>query len=122
VKREALVMTVDAAEAYQEIFDRIIPEAIEFFKSKTKDYEGGPAFQLLGTRGQFADINRKFWKLFHIVWEGKPPEFESESEIKMDMIGHLLMSLYLENPEHWHELERQYAREAWDAAKGVNGG
>jgi len=111
---------VDNEEMRRMITSIIVPTVVGRWLRKNEDYRGAQMF--LGIKAQFIDINRKFWKLFHIVWEGKPPEFESESEIKMDMIGHLLMSLYLENPEHWHELERQYAREAWDAAKGVNGG
>ena len=86
-------MSMNAREAYKRIFEVVIPDTTEFFKSKTKDYEGGPAFQLLGSRGQFADINRKFWKLYQNIWEGKPLEGEQAEEIIKDMIGHLWLTL-----------------------------
>jgi hypothetical protein len=84
----------EADEAYASIFDEIVPEAIAFFKSKTLDYRGGPAFLLLGARGQFSDINRKFWKLYQAIWEGQELEGEQPEEIVKDFIGHSLLLLY----------------------------
>lgn len=88
-----LIMS-DARMAYDEIFEEIIPASIEFFRAKTKDYEGGPAFLLLGARGQFSDINRKFWKLYQAIWEGQPLEGEQPEEIVNDFLGHCWLLLY----------------------------
>lgn len=83
-----------AEEAYANINDHITPEVIEHFKQKQKDYSGGPAFLLLGSKGQFSDINRKFWKLYAALWEGKELEGEQPEEILKDFIGHCLLAIY----------------------------
>lgn len=101
---------VDNEDMRRMITTIIVPMVVGRWLRKNEDYRGQQMF--LGIKAQFIDINRKFWKLFHIVWEGKDPEFESEREVKIDMIGHLLMSLYLENPQSWHDLEAEYFREA----------
>lgn len=103
---------VDNDDMRRMITTIIVPTVVGRWLRKNEDYRGAQMF--LGIKAQFIDINRKFWKLFHIVWEGKKPEFESESEIKMDMIGHLLMSLYLEDPAHWASLEQELINEATD--------
>ena len=84
----------EARQAYAEILESIIPECIEHFRGKTQDYSGGPAFQLLGLKGQFADINRKFWKLYQFMWLGEEPKGESIEEILKDFFGHVMLSLY----------------------------
>lgn len=98
-------MTTEAEQAYQEIFDRIIPEAVEFFRTKTKDYSGGPGFLLLGSRGQFSDITRKWLKLYQAVWEGRELVGEQPQEIVQDFIGHCFLLLYT--------LEHEATKEAW---------
>ena len=100
---------VDNDEMRRMIVNIIVPTVVGRWLRKNEDYRGAQMF--LGIKAQFIDINRKFWKLFHIVWEGKKPEFESERDIKMDMIGHLLMSLYLEDPSSWSALERELFNE-----------
>lgn len=84
----------DAVKAYEAIFEQIIPDSIDFFRFKTKDYAGGPAFLLLGSGGQFSDINRKFWKLYQALWLGQPLEGEQPEEIVKDFIGHCWLLLY----------------------------
>lgn len=95
---------VDNDEMRAMITGVIMPAVMGRWLEKNEDYRGAQMF--LGIKAQFIDINRKFWKLYHAVWEGHKPQFESETEIKMDMIGHLLMSLYLEDPQRWREFER----------------
>lgn len=90
---------VDNEEMRTIITEIIVPAVVGRWLQKNNDYRGAQMF--LGVKAQFIDINRKFWKLFHIVWEGRKPEFETQAEIKMDMCGHLFMSLYLEDPEYW---------------------
>jgi hypothetical protein len=100
---------IDNDEMRKVIVDLIVPAAVGRWLRKNEDYRGAQMF--LGERAQFIDVNRKFWKLFHIVWEEIPPEFESEQEIKMDLIGHLLMSLYLNDPMYWHRIQFEIDRE-----------
>lgn len=86
--------TSGAEDAYTFINDIIVPMTIRHFKSKQKDYSGGPAFMLLGVRGQFSDLNRKFWKLYRALWEGESLEGEQPEEILMDFVGHCFLTLY----------------------------
>lgn len=80
-------------EAYDIINNEIAPEALEFFQGKQTDYNTH-GFQMLGSRGQFSDINRKFWKLYRALWEGESLEGEQPIEICMDLIGHALLTIY----------------------------
>jgi hypothetical protein len=102
---------IDNDEMREIIINLIAPTTIGRWMRKNEDYRGQQMF--LGVKAQFIDINRKFWKLFHIIWEGRNPEFESEMEIKMDMIGHLFMSMYLADPPLW-----QKAWADWKLTKG----
>lgn len=97
-------MRADSERAYAFINEHITPQVIEHFKTKQRDYSGGPAFLFLGSKGQFSDLNRKFWKLYAAVWEGKELEGEQPIEIAEDMIGHLLLLIYtMMEEEELHE-------------------
>lgn len=82
-----------AEEGYKYIADHIIPQTVQHFLDKTNDYRGGPAFLLLGSKGQFSDINRKFWKLYASIWEGQELEGEQPWEIVEDFVGHCFLML-----------------------------
>lgn len=84
----------EAERAYAYINHDIVPRVIDGFEAKQRDYRGGPAFLFLGSKGQFSDMNRKFWKLYAAIWEGQELEGEQPDEIAADMIGHLLLLLY----------------------------
>lgn len=86
----------------------IVPAVVGMWLKKNEDYRG-QQFSL-GLRAQFIDINRKFWKLKAAIWDHKKPHFESVTEISMDMIGHLLMSLYLQDPVYWDNQVRAASR------------
>lgn len=75
------------------IVETIWPRVESLFIEKGKDYQEGFAF--LGKRGQFSDINRKFWKLKRALWDDEPLVGESAEEILMDMIGHCLLTLWV---------------------------
>lgn len=92
-------MRVGSDQAYAYINEVITPTVITKFKLKQRDYSGGPAFLFLGSKGQFSDMNRKFWKLYAAVWEGKELEGEQPIEIAEDMIGHLLLLIYTLLPD-----------------------
>lgn len=80
-------------EAYRIIETEIAPKVLRRFLSKGKDY--GEAFGLLGLKGQFSDINRKFWKLKRSLWDGKILTHEDAYEICEDMVGHLYLTMYM---------------------------
>jgi hypothetical protein len=78
----------------------IAPMVVGRWMAKNRDYKGQQMF--LGVKAQFIDINRKFWKLKSILWDGNEPEFESAEEILFDFIGHSLMAIYFQrHPEEW---------------------
>ncbi len=76
-----------------DVINTIMPETMALWSKKNADYEGQLMF--LGKRGQFSDINRKFWKLKKALWDGQDLGFESAEEVCMDMIGHLLMTIHM---------------------------
>lgn len=81
-----------ATEQARAIFQEVLPTVLERFVRKNADYGSTAAF--LGAKGQFADINPKFWKLKRALWDGEPLIGESVEEILSDLVGHSLLSLY----------------------------
>jgi hypothetical protein len=81
-----------ATDQAEKIFKEILPAVLERFVRKNADYGGTAHF--LGAKGQFADINPKFWKLKRALWDGEKLVGESVEEILEDLIGHCLLSLY----------------------------
>jgi hypothetical protein len=74
------------------IVEAINPEVMALWLKKNHDYAGQQMF--LGLKAQFCDINRKFWKLKSALWDDQALGFESAEEVCMDMIGHLMMTIY----------------------------
>ncbi|HEY7418507.1 MAG TPA: hypothetical protein VH593_25225 [Ktedonobacteraceae bacterium] len=74
--------------------DYIAPAAIEAFRKKAEDHSGAPHFMLLGAKGQFAEINKKFWKLYNAIWQDRDLRGEQPYEIVQDLIGHCLLMLW----------------------------
>lgn len=74
------------------IFREVLPSVLERFVRKNADYGNTAAF--LGAKGQFADINPKFWKLKRALWDGQTLQGESLEEILADLVGHCLLTLY----------------------------
>jgi hypothetical protein len=85
-------MTVE--EAYRHINEELIPEVLDKFVAKQADYSGGEGFLFLGSKGQFSDMNRKFWKLYRGIWEDTPLRDESLEEVVEDFIGHSFLLLF----------------------------
>lgn len=83
----------DLTPEYHVIVDEIMPDLMGRFISKAGDY--GDAWKLLGAKGQFSDINRKFWKLYNSIWEGRELQGEQPAECAEDIIGHCLLLLYI---------------------------
>lgn len=84
-----------------DVINNIMPETMALWSKKNADYEGQLMF--LGKRGQFSDLNRKFWKLKKALWDGQDLGFESAEEVCMDMIGHLLMTIHMLRTEQPRE-------------------
>lgn len=81
-----------ATKQAEDIFQVILPEVLSRFVRKNADY--GDTALFLGAKGQFADINPKFWKLKKALWDGEKLHGESVKEILSDLIGHCLLTLY----------------------------
>lgn len=64
-------------------------------KWKSMDYNGSGIenADVLGPRGQFADIWRKIWKLKKALWDGATLEGEQPREILLDLIGHCFLTI-----------------------------
>lgn len=82
-----------ATEQARQIFREILPDVLARFVKKNADY-GDDTAAFLGAKGQFADINPKFWKLKRALWDGEPLQGESLEEILADLVGHCLLTLH----------------------------
>lgn len=77
------------ADPADPIFDVFFPMWEDLFRERRKDY--GDTYKVLGSKGQFSDISRKYWKLKHAIWDGKPLVGEQVDEICMDIISHCFL-------------------------------
>lgn len=75
------------------IMERILPEFLNEFINKGADY--GDSWRLLGAKGQFSDINRKFWKLYNSIWLDQELVGEQPDECAKDIIGHCFLLMYI---------------------------
>lgn len=90
------------------------PEWAALFLAKNRHY--GETANHLGIKGQFADINRKFWPLKAFLWDDKEPTPGSETPevIILDLIGHLFLTLDLLD-------QKERASKAWcETCQGVH--
>jgi hypothetical protein len=86
-----------STEAASVIFQDILPQWSEEFLEKNSRY--GETANLLGAKGQFADLWRKIGPLKRILWDGKDLPGESAEEVLRDLIGHCFLTLYFINKE-----------------------
>jgi hypothetical protein len=71
-------------------------EALELFARRSADYSDQDGFdpaEVLGEKGQFAEVFRKVWKLKNSMWDGRELVGEQPREILMDLIGHALLAI-----------------------------
>ena len=82
------------------LIEQDLPEFLELFISKSREYGDDNKF-VLGSRGQFADMWRKFGKLKTGMWDGKESQLTSEGvdEILLDLIGHCFLTLQCRRAE-----------------------
>ena len=85
------------SEQILEIIETILPQAVELYLKKAKDYGGVSGG--LGPKAPFVDMWRKMIKLKRSLWEGEELQFEQPSEVLRDLIGTILIIL-VELPEH----------------------
>lgn len=89
----------------QEILRGALSDAIALFVKKSVEY--GETANHLGVKGQFADINRKYWKLKRLLWDENVPEWaisEDAEEVLMDFFGHAILTIhYLREEKKQHE-------------------
>ena len=116
---EEQVTLTPLQSAYLRIFEELVPEAIAYFKAKSRDYQGtADGFLKLGSRAQFVQMDRKHVKLQQAVWEGKKLEGEQPEEIVMDQIGHcflMLCCLRVEAEERERESQGSMAPNMYNA-------
>lgn len=95
------IWIVTPDEEKVERVSNIMDEAQTLYKRKAAGYKGveGDTADILGAKGQFADINRKFWRLKAMLWDEVVPMYpdagagESVEEILMDFIGHAALTI-----------------------------
>lgn len=90
----------DDPSQVQELIEQDLPRFLELFISRSREYGDDNKF-VLGSRGQFADMWRKFGKLKTGIWEGNETQLTSESvdEILMDLLGHCFLTLQCRRKE-----------------------
>jgi hypothetical protein len=79
----------------QEILREVVAPALERWITKNVEY--GDTADVLGSKGQFADINRKVGKLKRLMWDDDVPAWavsEPVEEVLQDLIGHCLLSIH----------------------------
>lgn len=93
-------------DAYTVINETITREVLDLFQRKQGNHTTGEHFLLLGAKGQFAELNKKFWKLYAAVWTGEVELIgEDVEEVASDMIGHLLLLIYSLRRDRFREDE-----------------
>lgn len=83
------VLNPPTAQA-EHILLHVLPEVLELFLKKNKDYADWPD---LGVRGEFVELWRKVHKLKRALWDDQELVSEQWDEIIMDMVGHCLLAL-----------------------------
>ncbi len=88
------------------LLERHLGPAIALFRTKARDYgerSGIFTADLLGGKGQFAEIWRKVPKLKKGMWDEEDLENESVPEILQDIIGHCLLAL-----DYWDKAHKDH--------------
>lgn len=84
-------------KAGDHIREVLVPEWLEHFARKDKDYgDTDPVLDAavkLGVRAEFANMWRKVFKLRKVFWDGGTLVGEQEREILLDLIGHCFLAL-----------------------------
>lgn len=93
--RKRFLNRQEAIEKFRLVTDRLL----ETFVEKSADY-GVRTFQHLGSRGIFADINRKYWRLKELVWKRRSSKSkESVADTWLDMAVYSIFGIILNEIE-----------------------
>jgi len=90
-------MMVNSTDEMLAECDSIYSEMKEITRSKSNDY-GVECWQILGIKGVFADLNRKYWRIKNIIWDGNDETVKDEKiyDTVLDLANHCLqMAIYL---------------------------
>lgn len=84
--------------ATDRIISDLVPEFIKHQTEKAADYNeslvpGVENADVLGPRGQYAELWRKMAKLKKALWDGKPLNGEQPREVLLDFIGHCFLAI-----------------------------
>ena len=81
-------------QAY-EIITTVLPNVMQLYMSKSRDYGGNVMAMLrLGPKASFVDLWRKVGKLKRALWDGEPMKGEQPDEILADCVGHILITMH----------------------------
>lgn len=80
------------------IVNMLLPELGKKMRADGEEY-GFTNHQVLGPRGQFADIWRKIGKLRRALWDGQTLKREQPREVLLDLIGHCLLTITMIDSE-----------------------
>lgn len=94
---ENMLFDENLTPVHRVILRDIVPVVLNDFVVAGNDYRN--AHDLLGVKGQFSDINRKFWKLYNAIWLDQPLTREGVDQVVADIIGHCFLLLYHLNPD-----------------------
>lgn len=91
----------------ERILENHLSDWIAQFKTKNADYQNSQfsTADLLGAKGQFAELWRKIGKLYGPMWEGKKLTHEQPIEILQDLIGHCFLAIDYLTEEIEEELD-----------------
>lgn len=84
--------------ANERIREALVPEFLKHQEEKAKDYNGSlvPGVEnadVLGARGQYAELWRKMAKLKKSLWDGEALVGEQPREVLLDFIGHCFLAI-----------------------------
>lgn len=84
-------MRIDSTEQMIAGYMSTFNEMIAIIEKKSNDY-GVRCWQELGAKGLFADINRKYWRLRNIIWDGNEPMVSDENirDTVLDLANHCI--------------------------------
>ena len=77
----------------RDILTKILPQVLEAWLLKNKDYGDSDDLKSLGAKAEFVRLWNKMMKLKRSLWEGQELSGEQEAEIMGDMVAHLLLAL-----------------------------
>lgn len=94
-KSSDLVISLADPSPVDDLLIKHLPHMVALFRSKARDYSSDNSFtaDVLGARGQFAEIWRKVGKLKRSMWDGRTMEFEQTEEILEDLFGHIMLAI-----------------------------